>query len=364
PVWGYDNNAVPPPSTGLFAPPTIDLSNSSLEEFKQPEFEGYGVKINKSVSENSSNVIKKTFTVLTKSGLVSISTARQSSSRTATTVSTVRPIKTAAPKPFVNVAKTRSNAFQKVTSAVGKQGIDDVKSKACWIWRPKIKVLDHISKNNESYICKQFDYVDPTGLEFKVLVVYHTTNGHQFTMSNRQERIGYSRANENCILKESKHLGISKEVGKLRYLSLVVPLTKVGDEAVHKELGDRMERALTTTSSLEVEQDSEDQLKSTTKRRKAKVVISHEEENLVLEDPSKQGRMLKTKYEYVDTEHAEEESFEVHLDVLKRLSEATPGEPTEDMEKALWVELKRLFKLDKDDVLWKLQRYIYCQLQL
>ncbi|GJW88844.1 putative ribonuclease H-like domain-containing protein [Tanacetum coccineum] len=31
---------------------------------------------------------------------------------------------------------------------------------------------------------------------------------------------------------------------------------KVGDEAVHKELGDRMERAATTASSLEVEQDS------------------------------------------------------------------------------------------------------------
>ncbi|GJR19756.1 putative ribonuclease H-like domain-containing protein [Tanacetum coccineum] len=31
---------------------------------------------------------------------------------------------------------------------------------------------------------------------------------------------------------------------------------KVGDEAVHKELGDRMERAATTTSSLEAEQDS------------------------------------------------------------------------------------------------------------
>ncbi|GKE90966.1 hypothetical protein Tco_1572061 [Tanacetum coccineum] len=140
--------------------------------------------------------------VLTKSGLVPISTARQSSSRTATTVSTARPIKTAAPKPFVNVAKSRTNAFQKshlpsrrpfyqqttlknrnlnnkvntvkvnsvntakgkkVTSAVGEQGIDAVKSKACWVWRPKLKVLDHVSKNSGLYICKQFDYVDPTG---------------------------------------------------------------------------------------------------------------------------------------------------------------------------------------------------------
>ncbi|GJS47858.1 hypothetical protein Tco_0597979 [Tanacetum coccineum] len=44
-------------------------------------------------------------------------------------------------------------------------------------------------------------------------------------------------------------LGISKEVGTPRYLSPVVPLTKVGDVAVYKELGDRMERAATTASS-------------------------------------------------------------------------------------------------------------------
>ncbi|GJS93373.1 hypothetical protein Tco_0800341 [Tanacetum coccineum] len=34
------------------------------------------------------------------------------------------------------------------------------------------------------------------------------------------------------------------------------PLVKVGDEAIHKELGDRMERAATTASSLEAEQAS------------------------------------------------------------------------------------------------------------
>ncbi|GJT00682.1 putative ribonuclease H-like domain-containing protein [Tanacetum coccineum] len=50
--------------------------------------------------------------------------------------------------------------------------------------------------------------------------------------------------------------GKSKEVGTQRYSSLMAPLKKVGDEAVHKELGDRMEKAATTASSLEVEQDS------------------------------------------------------------------------------------------------------------
>ncbi|GJR07156.1 hypothetical protein Tco_0530140 [Tanacetum coccineum] len=95
--------------------------------------------------------------VLTKSGIVSVSVAK--------------PINTAAPKSFVNAAKTRPNAFQKshspyrrpfyqqttlknrnlnnkvntakinsvntakrnrVTSAVGEQGINVVKSSACW----------------------------------------------------------------------------------------------------------------------------------------------------------------------------------------------------------------------------------------
>nr|GEV71274.1 hypothetical protein [Tanacetum cinerariifolium] len=36
--------------------------------------------------------------------------------------------------------------------------------------------------------------------------------------------------------------------------------------------------------------------------------------------------------------------------------------PSEDKEKALWVELKRLFEPDVDDVLWKLQRYMHAPL--
>ncbi|GKB26121.1 hypothetical protein Tco_0865522 [Tanacetum coccineum] len=52
-------NAVPPPPTGLFSPPTLDLSYSGLEEFQQPEFEGYGPKTSKSVSENTSNEVRE-----------------------------------------------------------------------------------------------------------------------------------------------------------------------------------------------------------------------------------------------------------------------------------------------------------------
>ncbi|GKA27648.1 hypothetical protein Tco_0713816 [Tanacetum coccineum] len=52
-------NVVPPPPTGLFSLPKFDLSNSGLEEFQQPEFEGYGPKTSKSVSENISNKVRE-----------------------------------------------------------------------------------------------------------------------------------------------------------------------------------------------------------------------------------------------------------------------------------------------------------------
>ncbi|GJR22626.1 hypothetical protein Tco_0971153 [Tanacetum coccineum] len=217
---GVGYNVVPPPPTGLFSPPTIDLSSSGLKEFQQPEFEGYGVNVNKSVSENSSNEIKKTtgapiikdwvsdcdedesevmesdnvqhkfepkheqtkqprkinenprnnrinwnekktqklgvgfkftkkacfvcgsFNHLIKDydfhnkkmvqkpvmnnvqkgtgqrefGIVPISTARQRSLKAAAPLSAARPINTAAPKLFVNAAKTKPNVFQKAHS--------------------------------------------------------------------------------------------------------------------------------------------------------------------------------------------------------------------------------------------------------
>ncbi|GKG14732.1 hypothetical protein Tco_0354332, partial [Tanacetum coccineum] len=53
-------NVVAPLPTGFIAPPTIDLSNSGVEKFQQPEFEGCGVKASKSVNENSSKEVKKT----------------------------------------------------------------------------------------------------------------------------------------------------------------------------------------------------------------------------------------------------------------------------------------------------------------
>nr|GEW06373.1 hypothetical protein [Tanacetum cinerariifolium] len=50
---GYESyHAVSPPPTGLFSPPKLDLSNSGLEKFQQPEFEGCGPKTSKNGISN------------------------------------------------------------------------------------------------------------------------------------------------------------------------------------------------------------------------------------------------------------------------------------------------------------------------
>ncbi|GJX50065.1 putative ribonuclease H-like domain-containing protein [Tanacetum coccineum] len=64
-------NVVSPPPIGLFSPLTIDLSNSGLEEFQQPEFKGSGPKISKSVSKDVSNEVRKSPDALMVEELVS-----------------------------------------------------------------------------------------------------------------------------------------------------------------------------------------------------------------------------------------------------------------------------------------------------
>nr|GEX23167.1 hypothetical protein [Tanacetum cinerariifolium] len=55
---------------------------------------------------------------------------------------------------------------------------------------------------------------------------------------------------------------------------------------------------------------------------------------------------LQVKYLIID--------WEIYTEVKEKFSSAVPSV---DKEKTLWVELKRLFKPDADDVLWKLQRH-------
>nr|GEY97598.1 hypothetical protein [Tanacetum cinerariifolium] len=132
--------------------------------------------------------------VATKLRQVLVNAAKQNS---ATSTSTARPkVNTAAIKPNVNAkssyfkphfpkrrhfnqkSATKTNSFSRkintskgknvttvrpksiVNAAEGKKE-NAVKSSACWIWRPKGKLIDHTLKDNGSYTLKRFNYVDP-----------------------------------------------------------------------------------------------------------------------------------------------------------------------------------------------------------
>ncbi|GKB85971.1 hypothetical protein Tco_0958243 [Tanacetum coccineum] len=77
----------------------------------------------------------------------------------------------------------------------------------------------------------------------------------------------------------------------------------------------------------------EDKLQSTTERRKARMVISDDEEDLVSEDPSKQGRMTETEYEDVDVE-TEYEEVEYELDQTDTLQQITPTKVSQGEEQS------------------------------
>ncbi|GKD57292.1 hypothetical protein Tco_1290679 [Tanacetum coccineum] len=137
--------------------------------------------------------------VLMKSGLKTLTTARQNSSEAVVLVNTARPINTALPRPTMNYAKPTSNVFNRVHSqvrspfnkcttninsnfnekvnavkgnvtTVGPKAVvsknkgteaNAVKASACWIWRPKQNVLDYVSRHNITSISfKRFDYID------------------------------------------------------------------------------------------------------------------------------------------------------------------------------------------------------------
>ncbi|GKA57743.1 hypothetical protein Tco_0756931 [Tanacetum coccineum] len=146
--------------------------------------------------------------VLMKSDFKTLNTARQNSSRAVVSVNTVRPINTAYPRPTVNCARLVSNVFNRAHShvrrpfnkfttnknnnfndkvntvrgniiTVGPKAVVDnnkgneanvVKASACWVWRPKQKVLDHVSRHNgASMNFKKFDYIDTQGRSKSVM---------------------------------------------------------------------------------------------------------------------------------------------------------------------------------------------------
>ncbi|GJV72192.1 ribonuclease H-like domain-containing protein [Tanacetum coccineum] len=112
-------------------------------------------------------------TVLTRSGLISLNTARPINIvQPRTTMNNAGPMKnvinnaySTARRPFNKITAANNSNFTKkvntgkgtrlntawpkaVLSAVKGNKGNAIKASACWVWRPKHKVLDHVSRNN------------------------------------------------------------------------------------------------------------------------------------------------------------------------------------------------------------------------
>ncbi|GJW37195.1 hypothetical protein Tco_0060115 [Tanacetum coccineum] len=183
-----------------------------------------------------------------KTGLKFVNTARP--------VNTVRHSYTAHPKSTILCARPRTYFQNQAQSTVHmpfykrttltkrcfNQKFNDVKASSCWVWKPKNRVIDYVSKNNiASVTLKRLDYIDAQG-RFKSGRHEHEPKfDYDFNTAN------VPVTTVGAEVKNRSRRGINK-----------IPqssgsLEKVGDEAIHKELGDRIVRAATTASSLEAE---------------------------------------------------------------------------------------------------------------
>ncbi|GKE78839.1 hypothetical protein Tco_1544959 [Tanacetum coccineum] len=117
-----------------------------------------------------------------KTGLKSVNTARTVnivwSVNTGRPFSTARPSYTAHTKSTIHCARPRTYFQNQAQSTVHRpfykrttlakrcfnQRFNDVKALACWVWKPKNIVIDHVSKKNiASVTLKRLDYIDAQG---------------------------------------------------------------------------------------------------------------------------------------------------------------------------------------------------------
>ncbi|GJT42199.1 hypothetical protein Tco_0942064 [Tanacetum coccineum] len=128
-------------------------------------------------------------TVLTKSGLVSLNTAKSvSTAQSRKTINGAMPTTysyykaySSVKRPFNKKTANYNRYFYKrvntvkskrVNTARPKEEVNTVKASASWVWKPKHEELDHVSKSNSaSKTLTRYDYVDALG-RFKSVLAW------------------------------------------------------------------------------------------------------------------------------------------------------------------------------------------------
>ncbi|GJR49981.1 putative ribonuclease H-like domain-containing protein [Tanacetum coccineum] len=139
---GLRYNAVPPPYTGNIMPLTPDLSFIGLDEFVNKH-----VVENRKYDEEVSKVIRKSDDSPIIEDWLSDS-EEEDVSQTKTEKKIGKNVNTARPKAVVNAVKGNN--------------VNAVKASACWVWKPKTKVLNHVSKHKQATINGIFNKIKET----------------------------------------------------------------------------------------------------------------------------------------------------------------------------------------------------------
>ncbi|GJS79328.1 ribonuclease H-like domain-containing protein [Tanacetum coccineum] len=117
-----------------------------------------------------------------------------------------------------------------------------------------------LGKRLISWQCKKHTIVANSTTEAKYVAAANYC-GHVLWIQNQMLDYGFNFINTKIYIDNESTICVVKNPvshSKIKHIEIRISILKylVGDEAVHKELGDRMERAATTASSLEAKQDN------------------------------------------------------------------------------------------------------------
>ncbi|GKE19339.1 hypothetical protein Tco_1426916, partial [Tanacetum coccineum] len=187
---------------------------------------------------------------------VPVNAVKQSSPRAAASISTARTVNIAAPKSKVNDALPKTYSYFKAHSSVRRDFNQKSAAKTNNL-NEKVKTAKHagIGDQQEMLLTIPPKTVDHTCLKDLTMLIYKA-DSREANYVNMQSRMDGRTCNikQKCVKSQTPRQ--AKRGRDTKIPQSGGPPEKVGDEAVHKELGDRMERAATTASSLEAEQDS------------------------------------------------------------------------------------------------------------
>ncbi|GJS13635.1 ribonuclease H-like domain-containing protein [Tanacetum coccineum] len=221
---GLGYNAVPPPYTGNFMPPKPDLVYPSLDDF---------VDMNESVSKsvvekpivetNEHKTARKENRALIIEDWVSESEEQDEPKSGPISVNTVRPVNTVQPRTAVNNAGPMKNVNTvkgtRVNTARPKVVLSAVKGdkgnvvKACWVWIPKHKILDNVSRNNgASMSFKRFDYIDAQGRSKVNTVKGSGVNNARTTVNTARPRAAVNAARPKIAVNTARPKAVLKAV--------------------------------------------------------------------------------------------------------------------------------------------------------